>query len=217
MIPNWNAGQQYEEDIRSILRDRGLLPTELGQHDAGFIHGGNNYFIEIKNINAPDFGQRRILWNEEQKWHWAKEDAMSSLFDSLGVLKRIDNTLVPKRYSVPKNLITVADRRFNQQRFEESNIIIDDLSLLHEYYSLKGCDYIQIEGSGFYYFGSDTARLGVPQFNANLRLRLRAKTHHSSPPSAYSFFVVIQIIKDTLETSPYDLEGIVGVFPNIKP
>lgn len=216
MTPSWNTGQQYEDDIRCILRDRNLLPDDLGQNDAGFIAKDGTYYIEIKNRNAPDFGQRRILWDTDGGWHWAKQDDISALFDTLGVLERIDKTLIPRRYSMDKDQITIADRRFNQQRFEESNIVIDDLDLLRNYYTNKGCDYIQIEDKGFYYFVNDPADLGVPQFNPNLRLRLRAKTHHSNPPSAYSFFAVIQIVKRTLNRSPFDLEEITGPFPKIK-
>lgn len=216
MVASRNAGQQYEDDIRSILRDRGLLPNELGQNDAGFIHRDKTYFLEVKNCRAPDFGQRRILWTQDRGWFWAKQDDISALFDALGILERIDKTLIPRRYSKEKHQITVADRRYNQERFEESNIVIDNIDVLQKYYVSKGSDYIQVEGSGFYYFTSDAANLGVPQFNPSLRLRLRAKTQHSSPPYAYSFFAVIQIIKDTLDISPYDIESVVGLFPSIE-
>lgn len=217
MSPNWNAGQQYEKDIRTILFERGLLPENLENHDAGFRHNGKDYFIEVKNINAPDFGQRRILWSEDTGWHWAKNDEIAELFDALKVLERIDRTLIPKRYSLPTNEITVADRRFNQERFEQSNIIIDDVSLLHNYYSNKQCHYIQIEGKGFYFLDKDIAKLKLPQFCPNLRLRLRAKTHHSIPPSNYSFFAVIQIVESSIIPSKYDLEEEVGMFPRIIP
>ncbi|NQT34500.1 hypothetical protein HQ587_04855 [bacterium] len=217
MTPNLNAGQRYEAMIRSILENRNLLPQDLHGNDAGFIHRGQDYYIEIKNRTAPDFGQKRILWDEQNGWHWAIVDSVTDLFDELNLLDRIVKTFIPRRYSKDTNQITIADRRYNQERFEQNNILIDDIEVLYDYYARKECYYIQIENKGFYYLLEDRANLGVPHFRPQLKLRLRAKTHHSDPPYQYSFFAVIQAIRSSIDRSTFDLEEKVGSFPNITP
>jgi hypothetical protein len=217
MTPNLNAGQLYEAKIRSLLDKQNLLPQNLHENDAGFIHCGQDYYIEIKNKTAPDFGQKRILWDKQNKWHWSIVDSVTDLFDELNMLERISKTFIPRRYSKETDQITIADRRYNQERFEQNNILIDDIEILYDYYARKECYYIQVEKKGFYYLISDRANLGVPQFRPQLRLRLRAKTHHSNPPYQYSFFAVIQAIRNTIHQSTFDLEGNMGMFPNITP
>ncbi|MDQ3130575.1 MAG: hypothetical protein M3Q99_07425, partial [Acidobacteriota bacterium] len=73
-----NQGQIYEEKIRQILRVRNLLPNNLEGNDAGFIHKSTAHFVEIKNINAPDFGQKGLVWDKLSKmWNWRETDIVS--------------------------------------------------------------------------------------------------------------------------------------------
>jgi len=58
-----NRGQIYEDHIKSLLKERNLLPDSLHENDAGFIHNGVVYYVEIKNQNAPDFGQKGLIWD----------------------------------------------------------------------------------------------------------------------------------------------------------
>ncbi|TKJ40030.1 hypothetical protein CEE37_09850 [candidate division LCP-89 bacterium B3_LCP] len=206
----------YEDYIRKILKRRKLLPQEVGGNDAGFIHHGEAYYLEVKNKTAPDFGQKRLKWNEEEGWYWAKEDIVTGLYDRYKILNDINPKFIPKRHSILEEEITLKDKIYNQKQFEKGGIKLGDLDILYEYYARKECYYIQVEGLGFFYLARDVANLQVPQFCPVLMARLRAKTHHSRPIYAYSFFVVIQTKKKP-EKSPFDLEEKVGLFPPIKP
>lgn len=208
-----NLGQKYETTIQNILRNRNLLPKLLKGNDAGFKHHGVRYFIEVKNVNAPDYGQKGLTWSEAAGWKWRKKDAITDFYDALGVTNYIDPNFKPRRYTVKKENITFQDKQFDQLNFEKSGIPLAGADCLFDYYAKKECYYIQVEGLGFYYMKRDIANLVVPQFTPTLTLRLRAKTHHSNPHHAYSFFAVINAHTNAVYQSMYDLEEAVGEFP----
>jgi hypothetical protein len=211
-----NKGMEYENKIRNILILKGLLPTNLKGNDVGFTHKGKDYYVEVKNTSAPDFGQKRVRWKQGRGWYWARDDVVSELFDKYDILDEINPKFIPRRHSKSEDKITKRDKIYNQKRFEKGGITFEDSSILYDYYARKNCHYIQIEDLGFYCLREDPANLGAPQFKPVLKLRFRAKTHHSHPIYAYSFFVVIQT-KGKIEISDFDLENKVGVFPNITP
>jgi hypothetical protein len=216
-----NLGLQYEMKIRKLLRAKGVLPiileNNLNGNDAGFSHKGVHYYVEIKNKTAPDFGQKGLIWDKNsKKWKWREQDVISDLYDNLGVIKKIDKNFVPNRYSVePLHKLTLIQKISDQKNFEQS-YGLNNLNLLYEFYARKKCHYIQIEGKGFYFLKQDIANLNVPRFRPDLTLRLRAKTHGSSPTYNYSFFAVIQAKTSGMLPSEYDLEEQVGAFPPIS-
>ena len=214
-MPSYNEGQLYEEKIKELLQKRNLLPNNLRGNDAGFIHQDIPYYLEVKNKTAPDYGQKRLVWDEEFGWNWSKQDIVSEMFDNIGVRNLIDPDFIPKRYSLPQNVISQEDKRFDQLHFEQSGIILENINYLYEYYARKECYYIQIEKKGLFFLNNDVADLDVPQFNPQLSLRLRAKTHHSEPAYKYSFFAVLQVRRTNIPSSVYDLEEIAGEFPPI--
>ena len=217
-----NQGQLYEKKIRDLLRAKSLLPlileTNLGANDAGFVHRGVNYFVEVKNRTAPDFGQKGLIWDKStKKWDWREHDVVSKLYDQFGAKKYIDKNFIPRRYSVePLHKLTLSDKKFDQKTFEKRGILLTNLNLLYKFYARKDCYYIQIENKGLYYLLQDVANLNVPRFVPELYMRLRAKTHHSSPTYAYSFFAVMTARTPAMHQSPFDLEEKIGVFPPIK-
>ena len=208
-----NQGQHYEESIRNILRGRNLLPDELADNDAGFFHQGVAYYLEIKNKQAPDFGQKGLTWSSTESWQWREKDIMTDLFDQAGLLLQINRSFVPKKYTVAPDRLTPGDKAYDQTQFKRHNIPLNDPKYVYEFYARKKCYYIQIEGKGFYYLKRDAAKLNVPQFIPQLTLRMRAKTHHSIPLYEYGFFAVLQAHIRTLPASPYDLEEKIGSFP----
>ena len=217
-----NLGQLYEKKIKDLLRAKSLLPlhleTNLEGNDAGFMHKGVSYFVEVKNRTAPDFGQKGLKWEKSsRKWNWRIQDVITDFYDELGVIKHIDKKFIPKRHSVePLHKLTLMDKRFDQQNFEDGGSERRlDINVLYEFYARKRCYYIQIEGKGFYYLQQDIANLKVPPFRPELTLRLRAKTHSSSPTYNYSFFAVIQAKTSTILPSSFDLEEKVEEFPPI--
>lgn len=212
-----NKGQIYEQNIQQIFRRRNLLPNNLEGNDAGFIHRGDTYFVEVKNKDAPDFGQKGLIWDRITKiWNWRKQDVVTQLYDNFGLRNHIDRNFTPRRYMIePKEKISLDDKVFYQKNFETSGIPLQNLQILYEFYARKKCFYIQVEGKGLFHLKADAADLGVPKFNIPLTLRLRAKTHHSNPVYKYSFFAVIQANTNNLIPSKFDLEGKVGQFPAI--
>ena len=212
-MPNYNLGQLYEERIRYILKERGLLPLSLCGNDAGFTHKGMDFFVEVKNKTAPDFGQKKLTWDKQKGWQWSEKDIITDLYDQLGVMKYVDKNFVPRKYTVSANSITMLDKKFDQQQFEKRGIVLDNPKYLNEFYARKNCFYIQIENKGLYHLKNDIANLIVPRFKPELTLRLRAKTHHSIPIYSYSFFAVIQAKTQNMTNSRYDIEEKVGEFP----
>lgn len=215
-MPAWNLGQLYEKKIQELLADRDLLPYDLRGNDAGFFHKGNTYYVEVKNKSAPDFGQKKLTWTKREGWKWNEKDAVTDLYDELGVIKQIDRKFIPKRYTVSANSLSVLDKRYDQKTFEKRDIPLGNTSYLYEFYARKHCYYIQIENKGLYYLKNDVANLLVPRFKPDLTLRLRAKTHQSVPVYAYSFFAFIQARTSRMLASPFDLEEKVGKFPTIQ-
>jgi hypothetical protein len=203
-----NLGQLYEEKIKSLLRKRNLLPMILEGNDAGFIHKGVSYFVEVKNKTAPDFGQKGLIWDKTtKKWRWREDDVVSQLYDALGVIDKIDPNFIPKRYTVESpDRLTEKDKQDDRRGFEKRGIPLGNLNYLYEFYARKKCYYIQIEGKGIYFLKQDIAILNVPRFTPELTLRLRAKTHHSIPIHSYSFFAVIQAQTRRMFPSPFDIE-----------
>lgn len=214
-MEHWNLGQQYEKKIQEILESRELLPDNLCNNDAGFKHHGTNFFVEVKNKTAPDFGQKKLTWTKQNGWEWSVKDIITDLYDNLGVMKYLDKNFVPRRYTVSANSISMLDKKYDQQQFEKRGIVLDNPRYLYEFYARKNCYYIQIENKGLYYLKNDSANLIVPRFKPELTLRLRAKTHNSIPIYSYSFFAVIQAKTNGLLRSAYDLEEKVGIFPAI--
>jgi hypothetical protein len=218
-----NKGLIYEESIRNILIAKGLLPPTLivnvkdGKADAGFIHDGKEFFLEIKNQTAPDFGSKKIIYDAKyDRWKWNDPDRISQLFNRLGVLKKI-NDFTPRKYVKADSKLTKTDKKFDRQNFEHRIVDLGmaGRNLLYDYYAEKKCYYIQIEGKGFYHLKRDVADLGVPKFNPTVELRLRAKTHGSDNIANYSFRVVIVSKRETMKESIYDIEGKTKKFPPI--
>lgn len=211
-----NKGLEYEGKIKQLLINNKKLSSEdlskitQSHNDAGFTHKGKFYYLEIKNKSAPDYGSKKIIYRPKYKrWEWnaTDTDSMTSIFDKFGILSRI-NKFKPHKHVLMDYEIKEKHKKEDMKNFEKKlgKEDISGASLLHEYYAKKECYYIQIEGKGFYYLKKDPAKLGVPQFMPGVVIRLRAKTHSSSPISNYSFRAVITASRRTFTTSPFDLD-----------
>ena len=213
-----NEGHKYEDKIKGLLKSLNLLPNNLESNDAGFIHFGKPYFLEIKSKNTSDYGARQIIWNSKNKsWEWNEVDFMTKMFDKIEVLNQIDENFIPYKGRIPNGEIDDSKKKFDQRGFERKIPLLNNANFIYEYYAQKLCFYIQIEGKGFYYLKEDKANLGVPQFSPQLNfIRLRAKTHHSKPIYKYSFRAEIQAKRNKIESSNYNLESTINNFPPIK-
>lgn len=217
-----NKGLIYESKIKNILINKQLLPQPLinqlvpTENDAGFVHNNKEYFLEIKNVSAPDYGARQIDYDSVTNgWKWNKPDQMTALFDRINILQNV-KTFVPRKFMIPNEQLTDPDKKFDRTSFAHklseddldlANLGISGAHVLHEYYAKKNCYYIQIEGKGFYHLLSDPAGLRVPKFLPQVVFRLRAKTHGSQRISNYSFRVVITAARGTIVNSGFDLEN----------
>lgn len=209
-------GHTYEDEIKRLLQLKNILPDDLENNDAGFIHKEKSFYVEVKNETAPDYGAKKIIWNKSDGWRWNSKDRISDKFDKIKILEQI-NKFNPKKHSIVDTEITEEEKQSDRRQFEKSIPLADDASYIYEYYALKQCYYIQIQGKGFYYLKQDIANLGVPQFMPKINfIRLRAKTHGSVPVYNYSFRAVIQARRNSFEMSKFDLEEVVGRFPLIK-
>lgn len=215
-----NKGLVYEAKIRSELTKRGLMPPHLYgyctayRNDAAFVYKGTDYFLEVKNRSAPDYGAKKIIYDPFQKiWKWNETDDVSDMFDSYGVLEKIPK-FEPRKHVKADHLLKDDDKKHDRQNFRKViELGKSGAYLIHEYYAKKLCHYIQIEGKGFYHLTGDPAGLGVPQFTPEVTIRLRAKTHSSSPPSNYSFRAVLVGKMNSIPPSNYDIEGAAKTFP----
>lgn len=223
-----NKGLAYEEKIRQMLLNKNLLTPSLiaecrhNGNDAGFVHQGKNYFLELKNQTAPDYGSKQIIYSHiGNKWKWNEVDDMSDLFDKLGILSKA-KTFIPRKYTKPDKQLTQADKDFDLKSFAHkiaekdlsiANLGISGASILHQYYAKKNCFYIQVEGKGFYHLLNDPANLGVPQFMPAVIFRLRAKTHGSKDISNYSFRVVLTVPRRSIGNTKFDIEDPTKVQP----
>ncbi|MDQ6788055.1 MAG: hypothetical protein M3033_14720 [Acidobacteriota bacterium] len=205
-----NEGQVYEEKIRSILKEKDLYPPIIKHNnDAGFIHRGVPYFIEVKNTNAHDFGQKKLIWNQIGGWQWNKKDEITDLYDGYGIIDKIKKNFIPKKFTVRNDAnFKSADREFDQTNFESGTIEIDDFTAINRYYAKKDCYYIQIEDRGFYFLERDDAVLGgnIQPFKPRITMRLRAKRHHRLPHYDYTFFAVLIAYPKSVFSSRYDIE-----------
>lgn len=217
-----NKGLTYERTIKGILTKGNFLTPALEtklkptKNDAGFVHDGKDFFLELKNISAPDYGAIQINYDPATKsWKWNVIDKMTMLFDRIGLLQKAKQ-FIPRKFIKPDHELTDADKRFDrtnfahkisEDEFDLGSLGMSGANFIHEYYAKKECYYIQIEGKGFYHLLKDPAKLGVPQFLPPVVFRLRAKTHGSDRISNYSFRVVITASRGTIINSGVDLEN----------
>lgn len=205
-----NDGHAYEEKIRSILKAENLYPSIIKyDNDGGFIHRSVPYYYEVKNTNAHDFGQKKLVWNRIGGWQWNKKDEITDLYDGYKILDRISKKFIPKKFTVPNDAnFKSADREYDQMNFESGTIEINDFNAINRYYAKKECYYIQIEDRGFYYLERDDAILDakLPPFRPRITMRLRAKRHHRLPHYDYSFFAVLIAYPKSVLPSEFDLD-----------
>jgi hypothetical protein len=218
----YNRGDSYERVIFDIFQQKGLLSPNSTRAGAGggpdirFIHNSRESRLEVKLDLRADYGQKMLKW-ENGIWSWCKDDPTTRFYTEIGILDIIkDKNIIPNRYSIPKDEITVEHKQVDQRIFEDSLDI--DIGALYSYYSHKNCYYLQIGGYGFYHLDSDILGLGTPQFNCQIVLRLRAKTIHSYPIYNYGFYAVLKIKNQRITKSIYDVEEKEGRrFPPIVP
>ena len=207
----YNKGDNYEQNIFDLLTSKGLIAIGSARGGAGsatdikFLYNFQEYNLEAKLDLEADYGQKMLKW-DNGIWSWCVDDAVTSFYTSVGVLDIVNaKNLIPNRYSIARDEITAQQKNQDQKAFEDKVDI--DINSLYDFYAGKNCYYIQIGGYGFYHLKQDILSLGTPQFDCKMKLRLRAKTIHSSPVYKYGFYAVLKVDKkEKPKKSCYDLE-----------
>ncbi|OIP70539.1 MAG: hypothetical protein AUK43_08825 [Oscillatoriales cyanobacterium CG2_30_40_61] len=221
MTSGYNKGDIYEQKIFEILQNRNLLSPNSNRAGAGggadlkFIHLSQEYNLEVKLDLKADYGQKTLGW-KEGIWFWNVQDETTNFYTSIGVIEYVNRkNIIPYRYTINKADLDKDHRSSDQKIFEDYVDI--EIRALHSYYAEKNCFYIQIGGYGFYHLQEDILNLGTPQFNCNMKLRLRAKTVHSFPVHQYGFYATLKPVGKP-QKSIYDIEQKENrAFPLIKP
>lgn len=196
----FNKGDAYEEEIFLILKNRGLIPTDLKRAgactgtDVIFLHNGEPFNLEVKNGTGADYGQCMLRW-ENGEWIWSVDNDVTRFYTEIGVLNILKGrNVTPIKFNKPNNEITVNDRTKDRRAFEK-RIEIPTKALM-KFYSGKKVFYIQIgDGFGFFHLEKDVANLGTEQFKGKMLLRFRAKTIRSEPSWNYGFYAVLKVGK----------------------
>ncbi len=217
----YNKGDSYEQNIFYLLAAKQLINTNSiragasNLTDIKFLYNLQEYNLEVKLDLEADYGQKMLKW-KEGVWSWCVDDSVTLFYTSVGVLDIINSkNFIPNRYSIPKDEITAQQKNQDQKAFEDKIDI--DINSLYDFYGNKNCYYIQIGGFGFYHLKQDILSLGTPRFDCKMKLRLRAKTIHSSPIYKYGFYAVLKVDKQGKpKKSWYDIEEKDGrIFPPI--
>ena len=207
----YNKGDNYEQNIFDLLTSKGLIATGSTRGGAGnatdikFPHNFQEYNLEVKLDLEADYGQKMMKW-DNGIWGWCVDDAVTSFYTSVGVLDIVNaKNFIPNRYSIARDEITTQQKNQDQKAFEDKVEI--DINSLYDFYGGKDCYYIQIGGYGFYHLKRDILSLGTSQFDCKMKLRLRAKTIHSSPVYKYGFYAVLKVDKkEKPKKSCFDIE-----------
>jgi hypothetical protein len=218
-----NEGFRYEDKINSLLKESTLQPKEFAgakadsnAPDAIITLNGKKYKVEIKLDLNVDFGQGSLNYDlEKDEWvlggaNTGAAEQMREFLTKIGAIDRINSTAgwggqgAPRKYTVPLNKFTQKDVTYDYTRFRDRFIIVNS-NAVSNYYASKDTHYIQIGKYGLYYMKTDPAKLGVPKFNPNLRLRIRLKRGGSSPIYNYRFTTALQAT--SLAKSDINLEN----------
>jgi hypothetical protein len=220
MIKGYNKGDTYEGLVFDLLTTKGLIAPNSNRGGAGnqpdinFVHSFQENNLEVKLDLTADYGQKMLKWSNGI-WSWCVDDVVTEFYTQCGILQLVqDKQIIPNRYSIPKQEITLEQKKEDQKQFEDKLDI--SINTLYDFYSNKKCFYIQVGNYGFYHLKEDILDLGTPQFSCEMKLRLRAKTIHSRPVHNYGFYAVLRVSSKP-EKSFYDIEEKDGrKFPPIR-
>lgn len=220
-----NKGILYEKKLNNNLKkyklqSPGFQPagSDSNAPDAELLYKRNSNKIEVKLDTKVDFGQGSLNYEvDKNKWSLGGANTESAIqmrefLTAIGVPKIVNKLWgdkgAPRKFTVPPNEYKKEDVDHDYKTFKDEFIDIPGDSVA-KYYNSKKTYYIQIGGGyGLYYMGKDIAKLGVPEFNLRLKLRIRIKRGGSNPIYNYRFTTAIQAVTGSLSKSDYDLDDI---------
>ena len=172
------SGQAYERIVAARLATLNFnhIPIQVGEVTAGAGHSNDvsctilDTLIGIECKTKGGFeGGGRVMKLVGGK--------LSVVED--GIIKTLLDGYVPFEGCVPSFLkgdSTLDTWKVEKDLFKDEYINAPSYAIA-EYYRLKGSQYIQIEGKGFYHTGIDVLNLGLPLFETQTRLRIRTSKH----------------------------------------
>ena len=216
-----NKGFLYESKINKLLKKYKTQSSgfqgagaDPNAPDAEIIIKGIKYKVEVKLDLKVDFGQGSLDYDlKKNKWilGGAKTESAEQMREFLNsikvpelVNKEWGKAGPPRKFTVPLDKFKPSDVKHDYANFKDRFIDVK-ASAVADYYASKKTYYIQIGKYGLFYMGKDVAKLGVPEFNPKLRLRIRLKRGGSVPIYNYRFSTALQAV--SLSKSDIDLEN----------
>ena len=213
-----NKGFAYELEIYKALKSAKITPPDFspprpGGHgpDGMFMSQGTPHPLEIKLNLRVDLPQGTLKYSNGY-WSLSSTNTDAALEMKETLIALGAEEFVNEKWSKhgAPNKGTVLHRDFTPEhvsddykRFTDEFLSVP-ARIFHDYYGKKGVHYIQIGGYGLYYMKSNPAKLPIPQFNPQLKLRIRLKRGGSRPIYNYRFTTALKIINKPTK-SKHDL------------
>ena len=179
-------------------------------------YNSNQFGIEIKKYNSPDWMQCSIKYDSKNRKWIASNGKIPS------ACRKIFNELINNINLYNGDIPPFMERRITYNEWIEIKSKTDKWNdhyisipndTIKKLYKEKGCEYIQLSnGYGLYCLGSDICNFKVPNFIIDQQLRIRTKIHTKKTKTGYCSLSVTVSCKPinikSLNTSPYSLDNI---------
>ncbi len=206
---SFKSGNAYEKQIHSILQRAIIhdIPIDVLSTSAGAAAGsdiqiraedGTLIGVEVKNKGAFEGGCKKLTYC----------DGCFGIITDCIQKDILGDTLLYGGACFPyyEGKRTAADWEAVQEIFKPDIYINAEPDAVSKYYAAQGTYYIQIEGLGLYHTGHDVFELGVPEFSAAVKLRIRC-TKHMKNGIPTDITAALQFDRRSIKKSPYSLDG----------
>ena len=221
-------------DLRLFIRDYTYAPPQnyanmpsLARQTLDFVFTpfrGKDVGIELKESPADDYGQSQLEWNKSSGWFlMGNQDSYS--IEKRTMLKKANAEAKinqmwkgrpePKLFGYLKRglsstQVSEQDKNLDKNNYKDDEYKNDGfISIIENYYSGKGCPYINIANRGLFYFKSDPlglkTKFGIPSFRNSIRggTRLRFR-YKESGVNSYGFNAAMKVYGG-ISNSPVNL------------
>lgn len=217
------SGGMYEKRVFNIVKNCVIngerfntqkmsdLAGSSSKNDITCVYKQENFGIEIKKYNTPDWMQCSIKYNKDWMAVEGKiNQECRNIFNNFLKGKELYNGEIPPFMVNPVTHEEWKQIKSETNQWNDSYIDIP-CDTIRRLYSEKGCMYIQIsDGYGLYHLGQDVCNFGVPIFEIEQHLRIRTKIHIRKNKSGFCSMSITVACKPknikTLEPSMYSLD-----------
>jgi hypothetical protein len=174
----FHSGQKYEQDValRLATLNFNSIPIQVSHITAGAGHL-NDVSCVISDISIGIECKTKGGFEGGCSVMKVVDGKLSITKDC--IIKTLLGEHVPFKGCIPSFLKgdSSSDTWKTEKSLFKDEYIDVPSYIIAEYYRLKGSQYIQIEGKGFYHTGIDVLNLGVPLLETQTRLRIRTTKH----------------------------------------